>query len=143
MKYKIMDLNKVLKDPELLASLLKLTLHSFSGMQTEIASLKRISRYRLVKAKIVLARTDTDDIIAWTLLSREKSKRYPTDISGALSMTFVHKKYRRLGIGSQLLKIAKRTSSPTRVIVIPWNWASRDFFKTIKGIRSYYEYIEA
>ncbi len=138
MKYKIVDFNKVLKTPELYARLRKLTLQPYSGMNTEMNSLKRLSEKRKVKAKVVLALTDDETIVAWVLLTKEESPMYTLSEPGVLSMTYVLPSFRRQGIASQMLKIAKRTSSPCRVTVVPWDDSSIGFFRTVKGIKSYY-----
>ena len=141
---RVQDFNLVAQNPALLKQLRKLTLSFASGLKKEIANLISLSKSRPVKAQALLAYYQDEiyqnpKLVGWALLSKEESAIsfphsgkpfYSSD--GYLFEVYIHYKYRRQGIGSKLLKIAKRKAQPYQLCVAPWDDKSLSFYQTFK-----------
>lgn len=132
------DFNLVARQPELLKQFRKLTLYPHSGLNQEIDHLLRKVEYRSVSATALTA-SQGSHMVGWGLMSREQSSfyfpttgdyYYPSD--GILFEIYVHPDYRRQGIGSELLRVARRKAFPSRLCVSPWDEQSRGFYNNFK-----------
>jgi GNAT superfamily N-acetyltransferase len=137
-----LDFNLVPGKPELMKQLRKLTLHSYSGLNRELDSLIRLMDHRPVQAQVLLAYRDKK-LVGWALFSKEESamqfmntwQRFkPTD--GVLFEVYIHPDHRRQGIASELMKVARRKASGTRLCVAPWDERSRGFFSNFMNYRA-------
>jgi GNAT superfamily N-acetyltransferase len=144
LKIKTEDFDAVAKKPALLKSLRKLTLHPGSGMNYELDHLTESAETRSVNAKVLLAYKNKK-LVAWALLSKEKSdfcfaRHYhgydPSE--GTLFEVFVAHDYRKQGIGSALLKAARRKAGSARLCVAPWDYQSTRFYQNF----SHYKNVE-
>lgn len=136
------DFNLVAQRPELLKQLRKLTLYAYSGLNREMNGLINTMSHRPVRAQVLLAYKQ-DKLVAWALLSREPSAMqfmhtdeyfHPSD--GVLFEVFVHPDYRRQGIATELMKIARRKAGPYRLCVAPWDERSTSFYSTFKNYKN-------
>lgn len=134
----VKNFNEIAGDPNLIKELRKLTLNHFSGMNHELNNFEKIAKTREVKAKIFLAYIK-NDLVGWALVSREPSdyyfEKFPNGFDpsyGALFEIFISYLYRRQGIGSELLKIARRKLSPYKLCFVPWNKTSDKFYNSFK-----------
>ena len=130
------DFNLMAHEPELVKQLRKLTLHPYSGLNRELDSLTRMMQQRPVKAQVLLAYRQ-DKLVGWALFSKEKSdmtfsntyERFdPND--GILFEVYIHPDYRRQGIASELMMVARRKAKPYRLCVAPWDDQSQKFYNT-------------
>jgi GNAT superfamily N-acetyltransferase len=124
-----MYLDKVFDTPELYAKLIKLTFTGYSGMRTEMKWLKQLHQQRKINAKAIVA-FDDQKPIAWALLSKENigNPTYRFNKNSSLFEIYVKQSYRRQGIGSKILKRAKRTSLNNPIAVVPWDYVSQNFY---------------
>lgn len=126
------DFNLVLSTPTLLKKLRKLTLHSYSGLSKEINRMEAISTMRPVKCQALISYVD-GIIVGWAMMSREASD-YPfrsgpfKEGDGVLFEVYIDPPHRRKGIGSELMKIARRKSSGDRICIVPWDTVSTQFY---------------
>lgn len=131
---RVKDFNLVRQDAALVKKLRKLTLSPFSGMNYCLNGLERTAKTRPVDCKILMAYRN-QELVGWALLSKE-----PTDFCfvgsiegfnpghGALFQVFVHPSHRREGIATELLKVAKKKASGSRLCVSPWDTGSESFY---------------
>jgi GNAT superfamily N-acetyltransferase len=134
-----LDFNIVLTKPELLSVLRKLTLYPYSGMNHELNSLECLSRIRPVKSQVLLAYYE-QKLAGWALLSRETStygfhKASFKNGDGVLFEVFVEDEYRRKGIGTELIQVARRKANGDRLCVSPWNSTSDMFYDKFKNYK--------
>jgi GNAT superfamily N-acetyltransferase len=136
------DFNLVAHEPELMKKLRKLTLHSYSGLNRELDYLTKTALYRPVQAQVLLAYRQ-DKLVGWALLSKEESnmKFYYSDSQfrpsdGLLFEVFINPDYRRQGIASELIKVARRKAGATRLCVAPWDERSLGFYKKFSHYKS-------
>lgn len=141
-KIDVLDFNLISKDSKLIRKLRKLTLHPGSGLNHELDHIIRKSKISKVKVKIITA-SHNDKIIGWALLSRENSSysfmnSYDgyKSTDGVLFEIFVSSEYRRKGIGSQLIKSARKHSGPKRLCIAPWNNSSYQFYNKFKRYKT-------
>lgn len=137
-----LDFNLLPSHPQLVKQLRKLTLHPRSGMNREMNVLFKIIEKRPVEAQVLLAYRSTK-LVAWALLSREHSNMVfsntwkhfePTD--GMLVEIYVDPTYRRQGIGSVLMKVARRKAGSRQLCVAPWDELSRAFYQTFPNYKN-------
>jgi GNAT superfamily N-acetyltransferase len=130
------DFNLVAKQPQLLKQLRKLTLYPYSGLNRELDTLLPLSEQRRVKCQVLLA-YQSKKLVAWALFSKEESsmrfaithRRFqPHD--GILFEVYVHPDYRRQGIASEMMKVARRKAGAFQLCVCPWDERSRAFYDT-------------
>ncbi len=76
-------------------------------------------------AKVCFCRQKTGDFVGWGLLDRELVGDIP------YLMLFVKKEYRRLGIGTKIIKL--HCQNHKEITVYPHSIASNKFFKSIKN----------
>lgn len=133
LKIKTEDFNTVAQKPDLLKKLRALTLYPKSGLNFELTHLLESARVRNVNAKVLLA-YHKKNIVGWALLSREKTDfSFPNydgyePYRGTLFEVFVHPDYRRKGIGSSLVKAARKKAGSMRLCVAPWDYQSERFY---------------
>jgi len=131
---RVKNFNSICNDVILMKSLRKLTLHHFSGMNYELNNFEKLAKIRNVKAQVLMAYLN-DELVGWSLLSKEPSnflfgkslKTYDPSY-GMLFQIYIAPLHRRKGIGSELLKVARRKASPYRLCFCPWNNASTKFY---------------
>jgi GNAT superfamily N-acetyltransferase len=137
-----LDFNLLPQHPELVKQLRKLTLHPYSGLNKELTLLFRLMESRPVQSQILLAYRN-QKLVGWALLSKERSYMVfsnthshfePED--GMLFEVFIHPDYRRQGIGSELMKVARRKATPYRLCVAPWDAQSRGFYNNFLNYRN-------
>lgn len=135
LRIKTENFDTVAKKPTLLKKLRYLTLHSRSGLNFELDHLIESSKDRSVNAKILLA-YHKRELVAWALLSREKSdfsfaRSYDgfDPSQGTLFEVYVDPAYRKQGIGSIILKTARRKAGGMRLCVVPWDYQSTRFYQ--------------
>ncbi len=127
------DFNMVVKKPDFLKKLRKLTLNPFSGMNYEISSLENLSKVRPVKCHVLLAYSDSE-LVGWALLSRETStfsfahKSFRSG-DGVLFEIFIDPAHRRKGIGTKLMQVARKKSSGDKLHIAPWDFGSARFYE--------------
>jgi GNAT superfamily N-acetyltransferase len=129
-----LDANMLPVRPPLVQQLRKLTLHARSGLNRELDQLFELMQKRPVKAEVLLA-YHQGKLVGWALLSREHSSMsfpttwehfYPSD--GTLFEIYVDPAFRRKGIGTKLIQVARRKSKPYRLCIAPWDYQSRSFY---------------
>jgi GNAT superfamily N-acetyltransferase len=125
-----------MREPELLKKLRKLTLYSYSGMNHELNTLESIYKIRPVKCEVVLAYHE-DKLIGWCLLNKETSTYTFTNHSfrsgdGVLFEIFVDEKYRRQGVGTELIRTARRKTYGNKLCIAPWDYTSEQFYSKFK-----------
>ena len=133
MNFSIKNYNELTIDQ--IKQLKKLTLNHWSGMTYELNNFEKISKTRIVNARIIIVE-DNDKIIAWALLSKENSdfafdKRYHPSTE-RLFQVYVSRDFRRQGIGSQLLKLARKKAYPYKLHVSTWDTVSESFYKKFR-----------
>jgi len=121
------------KDQSLIPQLRKLTLYPRSGMNYELNRFEVISEYREINASIILSYYQ-QKLVGWALYSKE-----PTDFlfpkhdeyspnGSVLFEVFVCPEYRKMGIGSEMIKIAKKKAFPEKLSVSAWDNKSIKFY---------------
>lgn len=135
---RVKNFNEIANDLILLKSLKRLTLNYFSGMSHELRSFEKISKIREVKAKIILSYIK-NELVGWALMSKEPSdyffKKLPQGFDpsyGVLFEIFISYFYRRQGIGTEMLKVARRKADPYKLYFVPWNNISDKFYNKFK-----------
>jgi GNAT superfamily N-acetyltransferase len=139
---RVEDYNLVAERPGFLAKLRKLTLNPYSGMNYELSNFERIKRQRKVFCQILTAYR-SGKLVAWAMLSKE-----PTDYGfmnsplgfkpsdGVLFEVFVHPEYRSQGIGTELIKVARRKAHGSRLCVCPHDSTSRRFYLNFENFKN-------
>jgi GNAT superfamily N-acetyltransferase len=139
---RVRDFNLVAKSPGLIKKLRRLTLNPYSGMNNELTVLLDRIKTRPVEAKVILGYLNSE-LVAWALLSKEQSDFWFINHSdgyvpsyGTLFEVYVDPNHRRKGIGSILLKAAKRKIGAANTLCIcPWDIRSEAFFNNFKSIK--------
>lgn len=132
--FRSFDFNLVVKKPRLLEKLRKLTLYPYSGLNKELDNLLRLIRKNKSVRAYVLTAFLGEELVGWALLSRETSEySFPRGSSfeegdGVLFEIFVSQNHRRQGIGTQLIKLARRKISGDRLCIVPWDSTSHRFY---------------
>ena len=128
----------VAKKPELINRLRSLTLHPGSGMNYELNHMLQSAKTRSVNAKCLLAYYNRE-LVGWALLSREQSNFIFTHSwsgynpnQGTLLQVFVNPDLRRKGIGSALVKAARKKAGPSQLCVCPWDNRSKKFYQNFE-----------
>lgn len=134
---RVVDFNLLPQHPDLIKQLRKLTLYRGSGLDRELDNLTKIIKTRPVKAKVILAYRQSNKLVGWGLLSKEHSaisfyetNEYFEPNDGMLLEIFIDPAFRRQGIGTEIMKVARRKAGPYRLCVAPWDTRSREFYKT-------------
>lgn len=134
---RVFDFNSIHNDDNFIKQLRKLTINKFSGMNYELNNLSKSAKKRKVKCRIITV-IENNEIIAWGLLSREPTDfSFPTGetydpIFGFLFQVFVDNKHRKMGIGSEIIKVARRLAGPYKLCIAPHNKSSECFFNKFK-----------
>lgn len=139
----ILDFNSIYKDKKIISDLRKLTICSYSGMNHELDSLSSLAKKRKVNAKVISVKRN-DKIVGWALLSKEDSdfpfgyslsgniSNFDAKRDGALFEVFVDPNYRRSGIGSALIKKARKHAGPAQLCIAPHDYKSNKFYEKHK-----------
>ena len=137
-----LDFNRLPQQPELVKQLRKLTLNAWSGMNRELDTLLALTQQRQVKAQVILAYRNKQ-LVGWALLSKERSSMafYTThkhfeSSDGMLLEIFIDPDHRRQGIGTEIMKVARRKAKPYRLCVAPWDERSEGFYRTFPNFRN-------
>ena len=132
--FKVLDFNQIIKDKVILSNLRRLTLCSYSGMNQELDMIQDAVEVREVNAKAIMVYHE-QNMVAWALLSREKSNfqfcsgtKFDPEKDGVLFEVFVHPEYRRMGIATKLMFLAKEESGPLSFCVAPHDGPSYAFY---------------
>lgn len=138
---RVEDYNLVADQPGFLQQLRKLTFFSMSGMNYELNNFERVRKSRPVDVKILTAYRGSQ-LVGWALMSREPSDYWFSHMKGfhsgdgVLFEIFIDSKYRRQGIGSELIKVARRKANGTRLCICPHDEISDKFFSNFKNFKN-------
>jgi GNAT superfamily N-acetyltransferase len=139
---RVQNYSVVATKPELMKKLRKLTIDSYSGMNRELNNFEKIIHTRKVDCQILLAYRSRV-LAGWALLSREPSNfNFPNTgrgfdpIDGVLFEVFIDTSYRKQGIGTELLKVARRKANGKRLCICPWDGPSDAFFYKFRKINA-------
>jgi GNAT superfamily N-acetyltransferase len=139
---RVEDFNLLALRPGALQKLRKLTLHPHSGMNFELDNFERIRRTRRVECQILLAYRD-NELVGWAMMSKEPSDYLfpnahngfsPSD--GYLFEIYIDPDHRKQGIGTELIKVARRKANGTRLCVCPHDYLSRSFFTNFPNYKN-------
>lgn len=134
--------NVVAGQPGLLKRLRELTLGEGSGMNYELDKFEKLAKVRQVNCKVFTAHRD-NKIVAWAFSSKEPTDFfilyggphfYPKD--GCLFQVYVDRNYRRQGIASKLIKLAKKKAGKKGLCVSAHNISSDNFFYKFKNYQA-------
>jgi GNAT superfamily N-acetyltransferase len=134
---RVVDFNLVAEQPETLKQLRKLTLGLSSGLNHELTTLLAINKKRPALAMVLLAYRK-DKLVGWALLSQENSTYWFPKLPhgyfyakthGILIEMYIHPDHRRQGIGTEIMKVARRKAGKTRLCVVPWDPTSHKFYE--------------
>lgn len=135
---RVRGFNLVAQRPQLMQNLRKLTIHKSSGMNYELDNFENLAKYREVNAKVLTAHHN-GEIVGWALLSKERThfsfNNHYDGFSpeyGALFEVYVDPNYRRQGVGTRLLRSAKRKLDGDRLCVCPHDIKSDKFYEQFK-----------
>lgn len=137
---RITDFNLVAKRASFIQQLRSLTLYSGSGMNHELNHLLVSAKTRMVNCKIISAHHH-GEMVGWALLSKEATDYHFTRSNafnpkqGVLFQVFVNPAFRRKGIGTALMKAAKRKAGTSKICVCPWDYVSEGFFNNFEHYR--------
>lgn len=106
----VIEMDRILKDPNILALARNLTLHSDSGMNRALNLYQVLSQTRSVKAKGIFAYYGTSlaKAVGWILVTQECDAMYFSgqQIGTACIQVYVAEEYRRQHIGTKLINKA-------------------------------------
>jgi GNAT superfamily N-acetyltransferase len=133
------DFNAVVRKPEMMKRLRKLTLAPYSGLNHELNHMEKSSKSRRVNCDILYAEKD-GEIIAWAILSKEDTDYWfhnsdgyrSTD--GTLFQVYVSPEHRRKGIATELIKVARRKAG-SRLCIAPHDPTSEKFFSNFDNYK--------
>lgn len=117
-----------------LARLRRLTLNPYSGMNYELNNFERIRKQRRVACQVLTAYR-SGELVGWAMMSKEPTDYgfnnspngfHPKD--GILFEIFIHPNFRHQGIGSELIKVARRKAHGSRLCICPHDSISRRFY---------------
>jgi len=135
---RVLPFNDVVKRPALLKKLRQLTIYPYSGMNYELNRMERDAKRREVQCKILLAYQGRK-LVGWGMLSKETSDfqfantNLGFDTSqGTLFEIYVDPTHRRQGIGSELMKVARRKAGSSRLCICPHDYASEQFYSNFE-----------
>jgi ribosomal protein S18 acetylase RimI-like enzyme len=105
-------------------------------------NLSLLAKKRKVNAKVISVKRN-DKIVGWALLSKENSdfhfgysisgiKTFDAKRDGALFEVFVDPEYRRSGIGSALIKKARKHAGSAQLCIAPHDYKSNKFYEKHK-----------
>ncbi len=141
MKIHVEDFNLVAQKPDLLQKLRKLTLHPYSGMNHELNSLLRTVQHRKVDCKILMG-FRSRKLVGWAILTREDSdfcfRNSPNGFrstDGSMFQVYVHPDYRRQGIATELIKVARRKANG-RLCICPHDSRSQQFYANFQNYKA-------
>lgn len=109
-EYKIIEMDIILKDPNLLAVARSLTIHSSSGMNSALNYFQGIIQSRPVRAHGIFAYED-GVAVGWTLFTQESDQMCFVAREGhTCAQVYVKPAYRLKGIGKKLIRMAEELS---------------------------------
>lgn len=130
-----MDFNMVARQPELVASLRRLTLDPDSGLNFELDRMLLDAQTRFVNCQVILANR-FGELVGWAILSKEttdynfmRSGDGFNSESGVLFQVYIDPPFRRQGIASEIYKKARELSEGEVLHVCPWDYGSTVFFE--------------
>jgi len=109
-------------------------------MNHELDELSELAKTRKVNCKVITAHHNRE-VVGWLLLSKEDSNYCFTRVCGysssmgILIQVFVNPAFRRKGIGTSLLKAAKKKAGTTKLCICPWDVTSHGFFEKFNSYR--------
>jgi GNAT superfamily N-acetyltransferase len=131
---KSVEMDDVLKDADLLATVRRLTLGGNSGMNVALDYYLILKTTRSVRAHAIIAYHD-DEAIGWALLTRESDKHsFQERIGHACIQVYVARPYRRNGVGCSLLKTATELYEDT---IHVYEWSEPKFFSLFMGEKNF------
>lgn len=138
---KVKNFNEAALDPILLKQLRKLTLFKYSGMNFELNRLEKDAAFRRVDCQVLLA-YKYEKLVGWALYSKENSNFYfcsnnskYENQNGILFEVFVDEKWRRMGIGTELLRLARRKARGIPLCIDPWDDQSQKFYHSMPKLK--------
>jgi|SRR5579885_1978233 len=112
----VVEMDKILRDPNLLATCRRLSYGGSSGMNMALDYYQGLILSRSVDAKGIFG-IYQKQFVGWALFTREDDRFYFRAEPGkACFQVFVDPQYRRNGVGSKLLQIAKELVAPNETI---------------------------
>jgi GNAT superfamily N-acetyltransferase len=132
------DYNVVADRVDFMKELRRLTISYYSGLNTELNRFEVIRKERPVKCDILSAYR-SDELVGWAILSKETSDfRFRRGIGyepnqGYLFEVFVDHAYRRQGIGSELLRVARQKAGNEALCICPHDFISEGFYEKCKN----------
>lgn len=139
---KVLDFNLVARKPMLLRKMRKLTLRPESGLNHELNHLLKTIKDSPVKAKVIAAYLGRS-LVGWAILSREASDfNFPNTWNdfdpkdGVLFEVYVDPNHRRKGIGTEIIKVARKHAGPSQLCICPWDDQSRAFYASLKKYKT-------
>lgn len=130
---RVEDYNLVADRPGFLDQLKKMSFGPGAGLCYELECFEEIRQERKVEAEIITAYS-SKELAGWALLSKEFSS-FPfcggkgfDPVQGYLFELFVTPSHRRSGIGTAMMKAAKKRIGSARLCVCPHDQKSTEFF---------------
>jgi GNAT superfamily N-acetyltransferase len=108
-------------------------------MNHELNNFEKIRQTRPVNCQILTAYRNRE-LVGWALLSKERSHfgfhnshNGFDPVDGIMFQVFIDPAYRKQGIASELLKVAKRKANGNRLCVCPHDGPSEKFYGNFKN----------
>lgn len=128
LKIEIVEMDDIIRSPELMRTCRRLTLNPYSGMNQALNRFIYISS-RSIDALGLFANY-VGETVAWLLFGYEDDNNYFHSPHGkAFSHVFVRPDYRRLGIGSRLQRMAAKLAEPDTIEVYNDSENNVEFFR--------------
>jgi len=119
-RFRVVEMDQILKDTDLLTTCRRLS-HGYasSGMNRALTLYQSMAdRGQSVDARGVFAKYGSQ-YIGWLLFTRLADDFYYTPKPNhACAQIYVHESYRRKGVGTRLLKVAKKLTTPQEKLVV-------------------------
>lgn len=134
-KLKVFEMDDVLRTPELLKTVRRLTICSTSGMNHALDRYEIEMNSRKIEAKAIIAYQYFPYVetfgVGWALYARDPVTdvyRFKPEKDSICFQIFVDKLYRRRGIGSRLMRKAVELAGENKLKV--YEWDAPEFFET-------------
>lgn len=105
---KVVEMDEIIRSNELLATVRRLSLGGYSGMNVALNAFIRDMLLRSIDAKAILM-YNGEEAVGWALYSRDVATdhwRFNANDGSICFQVYVNPTYRRMGIGSRLMKAA-------------------------------------